>query len=69
MTATRQRQGTQQIEQLATDLKHWVQAVREQVPQTGDPRAKALLETSAEVANGLLMAFHHYVEQSEEAWE
>jgi hypothetical protein len=34
-----------------------------------DPKAKALLETSAEVLNGLEKAFHDFVSKDDDTWK
>ncbi|MDQ2848452.1 MAG: hypothetical protein M3Y77_19380 [Actinomycetota bacterium] len=43
--------------------------MRATVPAVDDPQAKALLETGAEVLNGLQHAFIDYADGSEEAWQ
>lgn len=42
--------------------------LRAAVGQVGDPQAKAMLETGAEVLGGLRQAFVDYAEGTEEAW-
>lgn len=59
----------EQVECLAAELREFVQELRERTHKVSDPQVKALFETSAEVASGLLMAFHHYMEGSELAWK
>ena len=41
---------------------------REDVGNIDDPRGKALFETTAEVLSGLVKAYEHYENRSEEAW-
>jgi hypothetical protein len=36
---------------------------------TDDPKCAALCETSAEVLGGLELAFDHFLERSEKAWQ
>lgn len=42
---------------------------RQDIEKVDDPRFQALLETAAEVAIGLKIAFKHYSEKSEPAWK
>jgi hypothetical protein len=53
------------VERLAAQVRDLVQELREQVLLAEEPATRALLETSAEVTSGLLMAFHHYLEASD----
>ena len=46
-----------------------IEHMREDIAKVDDPRARALLETSAEVMAGLVKAFRHYETGSEEAWK
>lgn len=46
-----------------------VDHLRKDINKVDEPQAKALFETSAEVVNGLITAFTHYEEKSEEAWK
>ena len=41
---------------------------REDVGKIDDPRGQALFETTAEVLSGLVKAYEHYENRSEEAW-
>jgi len=50
-------------------FEHLSEHLREDVEKVGDPQAKALFETSAEVLDGLSKAFQHYEERSEPAWK
>jgi hypothetical protein len=43
-------------------------AVREKIDHVEEPRFLALLETSAEVLQGLQTAFDHYHQHEEKAW-
>jgi hypothetical protein len=49
-------------------LTELAEHLREDVTKVGDPRAKALFETSAEVLLGLEKAFADFEEGSEAAW-
>ena len=53
------------IQRQLTDL---VEHLREDIEVVDDPRFAALLETSAEVVNGLKTAFAHYDQGRERAW-
>ena len=44
-----------------------IQQAREDIGKVKDPRAQALLESTAEVCTGLMTAFEHY-ERREPAW-
>ena len=41
---------------------------REDVSKVSDPKAQALLETTAELLKGLVSAFDDFEEKREEAW-
>ncbi len=56
---------TAEIKAMLSDAKR---RAREGVSQVDDPKAKALFETTAEVLQGLITAFEHYENKSEEAW-
>ncbi|MEZ4523647.1 MAG: hypothetical protein R3A46_18670 [Thermomicrobiales bacterium] len=43
--------------------------LREDISKFEDPKAEALFETTAEVLQGLINAFDHYEQRSEEAWK
>jgi hypothetical protein len=49
-------------------LREVMDHMRQDVAQVTDPRFQALLETTAEVLNGLETAFRHYSERKEPAW-
>ena len=55
----------QNIQQMLSDL---IQHVREDVGKVEEPKFQALLETSAEVLNGLRTAYEHYEKKSEPAF-
>lgn len=42
---------------------------RSEIEVFHDPKAKALLETSAEVLGGLEKAFHEFLSKNEEVWK
>lgn len=50
-------------------LRDTAQHAREDVRKADDPQARALFETTAEVLNGLVTAYEHFEEKSEEAWK
>lgn len=50
-------------------LRDTAQHAREDVRKVDDPQARALFETTAEVLNGLVTAYEHFEEKSEEAWK
>ncbi|UGB37315.1 hypothetical protein [Frateuria soli] len=49
-------------------LRETMEHMRKDVPRVSDPKAQALFETSAEVLGGLLTAYEHFEQRSEEAW-
>lgn len=53
------------IEDILASLKNLCES---EVTAFSDPKAKALLQTSAEVLGGLERAFHHYLNKDEEVW-
>ena len=50
------------------EFQEMVDHLRRDTGKIKDPKAKALLETSAEVLSGLITAFKHYEDGIEEAW-
>lgn len=56
------------IEDVAERLESLKSTCREHAEYASELRAKALLETTAEVANGLLQAYRHYEQGTEDAW-
>ncbi|WP_129668758.1 hypothetical protein [Phytoactinopolyspora endophytica] len=62
-------EGTRyQTEALVETLRAAASHARTDASQTGDPKARALLETSAEVLAGLINAFEQYAEGTGTAW-
>lgn len=55
--------------QIQSKLHALKQDLRQDIPIITDPKAQALLETSAEVIGGLERAFEHYENKSEHAWK
>lgn len=53
---------------IKTMLNDTINHVREDVGRVDEPKAQALFETTAEVLKGLVTAYEHYEQQSEEAW-
>lgn len=49
-------------------LRDVMEHAREDIGKVDDPKAQALYETTAEVLGGLVTAYQHYLERSEEAW-
>jgi len=49
-------------------LRDSMQHIREDTTKVSDPKAQALFETSAEVLNGLIVAYEHFEQRSEPAW-
>jgi hypothetical protein len=59
------RLHTQKIKGMLRDaMTH----AREDIPKVSDPKAQALFETSAEVLGGLITAYEHFEQRSEDAW-
>lgn len=56
-------------ENIKSGLKEIADHIRKDIGKVDDPKAKAMFETSAEVINGLITAFTHYEEKSEDAWK
>jgi hypothetical protein len=54
---------------IRSELQDMVDHLRKDIGKVDDPQAKALFETSAEVISGLITAFTHYEQKSEEAWK
>ena len=53
--------------QIRSQLNDTIVALRNHIEKMDDPRGQALFETSAEVLEGLVKAFEHYEQRSEEA--
>lgn len=49
-------------------LEDAVEHAREDVGRVDDPKAQALLETTAQVCEGLAAAYQDYEQKSEPAW-
>ena len=49
-------------------MRQLIEHLREDVGKVTEPKAQALLETSAEVLTGLVKAFDDYENKSEAAW-
>jgi hypothetical protein len=49
-------------------LREVADHAREDVDKIDDPKAQALFETTAEVAEGLIRAHQHFEQRSEPAW-
>jgi hypothetical protein len=54
------------LEDILSSLKS---LMRNEIQVFHDPKAKALLETSAEVLGGLEKAFHDFVKKDDEVWK
>jgi hypothetical protein len=50
-------------------LNEIVEHAREDIPKVQEPKAQALLETTAEVLTGLARAYEHAEKKSEPAWQ
>jgi hypothetical protein len=62
---TNPQHHTTKIKSMLTDL---INHVREDVSKIHDPKAQALLETTAEVLSGLRKAYDDYEKKNEESW-
>ena len=60
------RHHTANIRAMLTEV---IEHAREDVDKVSEPRAQALFETTAEVLQGLVMAYQHYESKSERAWQ
>ncbi|RAO74523.1 hypothetical protein [Dyella jiangningensis] len=60
------RHHTQKIKSM---LEQSISHVRSDVGKVTDPKAQALFETTAEVLGGLVTAYDHFEQRSEEAWK
>lgn len=58
----------QTLRPLKQHLRDFIQHLRAGVSDVTEPKAQALLETSAEVLTGLLKAFEDYEKGRERAW-
>jgi len=59
------RHRTAKIEDMLNGV---IAYAREDVSKINDPHARALFETTAEVLTGLVKAYEHFDQRSEEAW-
>lgn len=59
------RVHTGNIKRLLTEV---LERARNDGARVQDPKAQALLETTAEVVQGLVRAYEHYEQRSEAAW-
>ncbi len=59
----------QTIGPLKQQFRQFIQQLRAGVDDVIEPKAQALLETSAEVLTGLLKAFEDYEKGHERAWQ
>ncbi|WPP49587.1 hypothetical protein [Catalinimonas niigatensis] len=57
------------IQEIKLKLEDLQRQLREDILSLDDPQAKALFDTSAEVLQGLYIAFDHYEKKEEPAWE
>lgn len=57
------------ITQTAESLDKLVAQVRAEISQVSEPKAQALLETTAEVLIGLKKAYEDYKRGGEKAWD
>ena len=56
------------VRKIKGQMRQLIEHLREDVHKCKEPKAQALLETSAEVLLGLAKAFEDYERHSEEAW-
>ena len=49
-------------------LRGEIEHLRQDIDKVSEPQLKAMFETSAEVLNGLVKAFHDYERKNESAW-
>jgi hypothetical protein len=58
-----------QAERIAGLLGAAQRECRENIENLGDPQARAVFETIAEVLQGQITALRHYIRRSEVAWQ
>jgi len=68
MSSTATDDDFAETKEVAVKLAVLRDELRATVGRVGDPRAKAMLETGAEVLGGLRQAFVDFGEGAEEAW-
>jgi hypothetical protein len=56
-------------QKIKTQLTEIIEHLRADVKKVDEPKAEALFETTAEVLQGLVIAYDHYEQNAEEAWE
>ena len=56
---------TTKIKAMLTDV---INHIRQDTAKVDEPKAQALFETTAEVLRGLMTAYDHYEQKSEQAW-
>lgn len=54
---------------IKSGMREVAEHMRRDIGKIDDPKAEALFETSAEVIDGLITAFSHFEEKSEDAWK
>ncbi len=60
--------GMDRVRQNREMMQDLARLMRASIDNVDDAHGKALLETSAEVLEGLVRAFYHYEGATEEAW-
>lgn len=66
LAETDPRHHTGKIKGMLSDV---ITHLREDIGKVNEPKAQALFETTAEVLNGLVTAYTHYEQHSEQAWK
>ena len=54
---------------MEAEIRDVINHVREDVGKVEEPKAQALFETTAEVLNGLVIAYDHYEQKWERTWK
>ena len=67
-TKTAGSESHQRTSRLRDMLAEAVREARQEALKASDPKAQALLETTAEVLDGLIRAHDHAEQKSEPAW-
>ena len=60
------RHGTSKVKEMLDEV---AQRARQDIAKVSDPRAQALLETTAEVVLGLRKAYDDFEERTEAVWK
>lgn len=60
------RHHTSKVKGMLNDV---IAHLRQDINKVDEPKAQALFETTAEVLNGLITAYSHYEQHSEQAWK